>query len=58
MAGHVDVDAEVERALHAFEGRRFVVFNGGRQVDHLDDEVSVRLGEPVVFLRLTALVGG
>jgi hypothetical protein len=58
MVGELDVDAEVERALHAFEGRRFVVFNGGRQVEHLDDEVSVRLGEPVVFLRLTALVGG
>ena len=58
MAGELDVDTEVERALRAFGGRTFVVFNGGRQVEHLDDEVIVRLGEPVVFLRLTALVGG
>ena len=42
VAGEFDVDAEVERALRAFGGRRFVVFNGGRQVEHLDDEVIVR----------------
>ena len=55
-----DVDAEVEvrRALRAFERHAFVVFNGGRQVEHLDDELTIRLGQPVVFLRLTALVGG
>lgn len=56
--GEPDVDVEVERALRAFERKTFVVFNGGRQVEHLDDELTVRLGEPVVFLRLTALVGG
>lgn len=53
-----DVDREVERALRAFRQRAFVVFVGGRQIEGLDDELIVRLGEPVVFLRLTALVGG
>lgn len=57
-AGEPDIQTEVDRALQAFGRRTFVVFNGGRQVEHLDDEVTVRLGEPVVFLRLTALVGG
>lgn len=57
-AGEPDVDDEVARAHRAFERRVFVVFIGGRQVERLDEEVVLRLGEPVVFLRLTALVGG
>jgi hypothetical protein len=57
-ASEPDVEVEIERALRAFEGATFVVFNGGRQIEHLDEELTVRLGEPVVFLRLTALVGG
>jgi hypothetical protein len=58
VADEPDVDVETERALRAFEQGVFVVFNGGRQVERLDDELTVRLGEPVLFLRLTALVGG
>jgi hypothetical protein len=57
-AGEPVVDDEVARAHRAFERRVFVVFNGGKQVERLDEEVVLRLGEPVVFLRLTALVGG
>jgi len=57
-AAGTDVEAEVARAFRAFERNVFVVFVGGRQVDRLDDEIVLRLGEPVVFLRLTALVGG
>ena len=57
-AAEPNVHAEVERALRAFERRTFVVFSGGRQVEKLDEELTIRLGEPVVFLRLTALVGG
>jgi hypothetical protein len=40
-----DVEAEVARAWRSFEGG-------------LDDEVVMRLGEPVVFVRRTALAGG
>ena len=36
----------------------FVVFAGGRQVCRLDEEIALRPGEPVVFLRLTPLAGG
>ncbi len=53
-----DVEAEVARAWRAFERGAFALFVGGRQVDVLDEEIVLRLGEPVVFVRLTALVGG
>lgn len=53
-----DVTAEVARAHRAFAGGTFVVFVGGRQVVDLDEEVALRPGEPVVFLRLVALAGG
>lgn len=53
-----DVEAEVARAWRAFERGTFALFVGGRQLDLLDDEIVLRLGEPVVFVRLTALVGG
>jgi hypothetical protein len=53
-----DVVAEVARARRAFERNVFVVFVGGRQVRRLDEEIVLRLGEPVVFLRLTPLAGG
>lgn len=53
-----DVAAEVARAHRAFERNVFVVFAGGRQLRHLDEEVVLRLSEPVVFLWLTPLAGG
>jgi hypothetical protein len=53
-----DVAAAVARAHRAFERNVFVVFAGGRQVRRLDEEIALRPGEPVVFLRLTPLAGG
>jgi hypothetical protein len=53
-----DVAAEVARAHRAFERNVFVVFAGGRQLRLLDEEIVLRLGEPVLFLRLTPLAGG
>ncbi len=53
-----NVTTEVARAHRAFARGTFVIFVGGRQVVDLDEEVALRLGEPVVFLRLVALVGG
>jgi hypothetical protein len=53
-----DTETEVTRAHRAFERGVFVVFAGGHQVTALDEELHLRLGEPVIFLRLTPLVGG
>ncbi|MEV0807244.1 hypothetical protein [Micromonospora sp. NPDC050200] len=53
-----DITEAVARAHRAFERNVFVVFVAGRQVDRLDEEIVLRPGEPVVFLRLTALAGG
>ncbi|MFC7244182.1 hypothetical protein ACFQO7_17045 [Catellatospora aurea] len=53
-----DVEAEVARAWSAFERGTFALFVGGRQLDLLDEQIVLHLGEPVVFVRLTALVGG
>lgn len=53
-----DVAVEVARAHQAFERNVFVVFVGGRQLRGLDEEIVLRLGEPVVFVRLTPLAGG
>lgn len=53
-----DLAAEVARACRAFERCVFVVFAGGCQLRQLDEEIVLRLGEPVVFLRLTPLAGG
>ena len=58
LPAEADVATEVARALRAFERNVFTVFVGGRQVDGLDEEIVVRLGEPVVFLRMTPLAGG
>ncbi|MEV6303139.1 hypothetical protein AB0M02_27265 [Actinoplanes sp. NPDC051861] len=53
-----DPAEETARACHAFQRGTFVIVVGGRQVTGLDEEITVRLGEPVVFLRLVALAGG
>jgi len=53
-----DPATEVARAYRAFAEGTFVVFVGGHQVADLDEEIALRLGEPVVFLRLVALAGG
>jgi hypothetical protein len=53
-----DPAEEVARAQQAFADGVFVIVAGGRQATGLDDEVEVRVGEPVVFLRLVPLVGG
>jgi hypothetical protein len=49
---------EVARAHRAFVRGTFVVYARGRQITGLDEELTVRPGDPVVFLRLVALAGG
>lgn len=52
------VRAATARAVDAFQRGVFAVFAGASQVAEIDEKVTLRDGDRVVFLRLTALVGG
>lgn len=54
----VDAARQVEIALGAFERGRVLVLVDDRQVTKLDQEVTLRPGSAVSFLKLTPLVGG
>jgi len=52
------VTTATARAVEAFRRGVFVLFAGASQVGGIDEAVTLRDGDRVVFLRLTALVGG
>jgi hypothetical protein len=54
----VDEGEAVAAALQAFTDGLYFVFIDGVQQTRLDDEVFVKPDSKVLFLRLTALVGG
>jgi len=54
----VIVDEAVGVALHAFEDGLYFVFVDDVQQTSLDSEVYLKTNSKVLFLRLTALVGG
>jgi len=54
----VDWKDQYEKATEAFEQNRVLILVGDRQCDSLEDEVEVKTGTVVSFLRLTPLVGG
>jgi hypothetical protein len=54
----VSAQAQFEKAIQAFEGNGFLVLVDDRQVDTLDDEISLRPETEVSFLKLVPLVGG
>lgn len=54
----IDPERQVEVALDAFSRGRVLVLVDDRQVTELGDEVVLRPGSAVTFLRLTPLVGG
>ncbi len=54
----VDAEEQCARAVEAFTRNGFVVLVDDRQVEELDDEVDLRMGAQVTFLRLVPLVGG
>jgi len=56
--GPLDAELEVRRALAAFERGVVAVFVDGRQLEQLDEVITVRPGTRVVFLRLMPLAGG
>ncbi|MFI6281291.1 hypothetical protein [Streptomyces sp. NPDC050988] len=54
----IDPEVQSELALKAFAGNGFLVLVGDRQFTDLDEEIELRLGTEVTFLKLVALVGG
>jgi len=54
----IDVQAEVRKALAAFEAGVFAVFVDGFQPDTLGDVITLDYNSKVTFLRMTPLVGG
>lgn len=53
-----DLDAETDRAITAFEKRQFIMLLDNRQIDDIDDCVTITPESEVVFLYLTPLKGG
>ncbi|NGO80815.1 hypothetical protein G6045_34930 [Streptomyces sp. YC504] len=54
----IDPERQFERAVEAFGRNGFLVLIGDRQVEELDEEIELRLGVEVTFLKLVPLVGG
>ncbi|MGW8765678.1 hypothetical protein ACWGN5_24570 [Streptomyces sp. NPDC055815] len=53
-----EADAAFARAVEAFGRNGFLVLVGDRQIEELDETVTVGPETEVVFLRLVPLVGG
>jgi hypothetical protein len=54
----IDAVAQLAKALDAFRGNQIIMIVDDRQVESLDEEITVRPNTRVSFLRLTPLVGG
>ncbi|WP_369146079.1 hypothetical protein [Streptomyces sp. R44] len=57
-AAAADAEAAFARAVEAFGRNGFLVLVGDRQIEELDETVTVGPETEVVFLRLVPLVGG
>ena len=54
----IDWEAQLAKALDAFQRNGFILLVDDRQLIDLDEEVEVKPGSEVSFLRLIPLVGG
>ena len=54
----IDAAAQLAKALDAFRGNQIIMIVDDRQVESLDEEITIRSSTRVSFLRLTPLVGG
>jgi hypothetical protein len=54
----LDWEKQAAAAISAFSRNGFFVFVGDRQVDDLDEELTLADSDVVSFVRLVALVGG
>jgi hypothetical protein len=54
----IDVTTQLAKAIDAFQGNRIIMLVDDRQVESLDEEITLQPNTRVSFLRLTPLVGG
>lgn len=54
----LDWEQQYERALEAFEQNGFIVLVGNRQMERLEEVMTITADLPVSFLKLVPLVGG
>jgi hypothetical protein len=54
----IDWEEQAQRALEAFRRNGFLVLVDDRQAESLDEEIEIRLGTHVSFIKLVPLVGG
>jgi hypothetical protein len=54
----LDWEQQFERAVEAFERNGFIVLVDKRQVESLDEVMTISADTPVSFLKLVPLVGG
>ncbi|MGI8857517.1 MAG: hypothetical protein ACR2JW_17420 [Thermomicrobiales bacterium] len=54
----INPDAQVSRALDAFERNDFFIVVDDRQVETLDTEITLSIGTEISFHKLIPLVGG
>lgn len=54
----IDPDAQVSRALSAFERNGFFIIVDDCQVETLDEEITLHVGTEIGFHKLIPLVGG
>lgn len=54
----IDWRAQSDQAQEAFQRHRFILLVDDHQVEDLDEEITLRAGAEVMFLRLTPLAGG
>src|SRR5262249_44849889 len=56
--GLIDWEAQLLRALEAFQTNGFILLVDDKQLTSLDDEIELRHDSSICFLRLVPLVGG
>ena len=54
----LDANTQLAKAIDAFQGNQIIMLVDDRQVESLDEEITLRANTRVSFLRLTPLVGG
>jgi len=54
----IDWKVQFAKATEAFERNQILILYNDKQVESLDEEIEIRPGTSVTFLKLTLLVGG